>query len=206
MNENPNCERCELHRFANEGSVCLKGEGRDSARLLIFLDEPNFVEDRRGRGLVSEGAELLRFMLRRMSLKPTEYYIDYVLKCHHGKCGAFSKKANRQNYIESCSVYRIATLQLLRPAAIVGMGRICCETFVGSDKIGNYEGTKWTPQESFVRDFVENVWLTYAPAFALQSPADSVGIYRVLQAAAIEAGLNPHFDSSVKVKPEMYGV
>ncbi len=197
MNENPDCQLCELHQHASEGAVCLKGEGSDSAKLLIYLDEPNFVEDRRRKGVVSDGADLLRWMLRRMSINPKDYYIDYVIKCHHAKCGSFTKKANRQNFIESCSVYRLATLQLLRPAAVVGMGRICCEAFVGSDKIGDYEGTYWTPQEPFVRDFVPHVWLTYSPAYALQDPAASVTIYRVLESAAHAAGLQPHFDSSV---------
>src|SRR5437016_4260245 len=122
MNENPNCTLCELHKFASSKSVCLKGKGDLAAKLLIFLDEPNVVEDRMGKGIVSEGADLLRFFLQRMSLSPKDYYIDYVLKCYHAKCPSFSKKANRQNFIESCSVYRLATLQLLRPLAVVGMG------------------------------------------------------------------------------------
>lgn len=191
-----NCDRCELSLHATPKSVCLKREGMDVAPLLIFFDHPNLVEDRRSKPFISDAAELLKWMMRRMSV--TNYQLDYVLKCYPGKCKTFSKKPYRLDYVQSCSIYRFATLQTCRPKQVVGCGSICCETFVGSKKVSDFEGTTWTPIEPEVRDYIEDVWITYSPAYALEDAAQSVSIYRTLFAAANRAGLNPHLDKTVK--------
>lgn len=202
MIENPQCRLCELHKSANHRSVCLKGNGGDKPRLMVYLDHPNIVEDKRGRGAVSQGAELLGWMFRRMSIAKADVYIDYVLKCYPSGSKESRKhiktKANRQQCYEACSTYRIATLQLLRPKAIVVMGAKACEAFLGSDKVGDWEGAKWIADEPFVRDFSPEVWVTYSPFYALQSPAESVEIFRVLWHAALDAGLKPKIDKAVK--------
>jgi uracil-DNA glycosylase len=100
--------------------------------------------------------------------------------------------------IEACSVYRVATLQQLRPKTIVAMGSVACEAFIGEQKVGNFEGTCWIPNEPFVREFVERVWITYSPAYALEDPSNAVSIYRTLYQAAEEAGLNPKFNKEAK--------
>jgi uracil-DNA glycosylase len=99
--------------------------------------------------------------------------------------------------LEACSYYRVATLQQIRPRAIVAMGAIAVEAFTGSNELKNFEGARWTPSEPFVRELVEGVWACYSPAYPLQDPAASVGIYRTLFSAAEEAGLNPQFNPNV---------
>lgn len=202
MKENSNCQKCELYKNATPGSVCLKGEGGMQAKLLIFLDSPNAIEDIRHRGMAGEHVQLLKWMLGRMSLKPTDYYIDYILKCLVSGNKTYNKKPDRMEFVEKCSIYRFATLQKLRPKAVIGMGRLCCETFLGNDKVSNYEGTFWNPVEPRVRDFIDKVWITYSPAYALQDPAESVTVYRTLQAAASAAGLKPKLNQNMK--PQFY--
>lgn len=203
MDENPNCKLCKLSELANKRSVCLKGAGGDNAKLMIFLDHPNMIEDKRGRGVCSEAVEWLKWCFRRMSIDRTEVHIDYVLKCYPVDKKDFAKKSNRQVYYEACSHYRIATLQFKKPKAIVVMGAKACEAFLGSDKLKEWEGTTWVPDEPFVREYVEHIWISYSPAYALESPAESVGIYRILWHAAIDAGLKPQVDKTVK--PFDYG-
>lgn len=198
MDENPNCKLCELSESAHPRSVCLKGEGTGIARLLIYMDTPTLVEDRRHRGFVSDGASLLHWMLNRMSVNLNHVYFDYILKCYPGKSKLYSKKAYRLNYIEACSFYRVATLQHIRPAAVIGMGSRCCEAFLGSEKVALYEGTDWTPMEPLMRDYIDRIFITYSPAYALESPAESVSIYRTLWAAAEKAGLKPRFNKYLK--------
>lgn len=197
MDENPNCNLCSLHSFAGKRSVCLKGSGGDNAKLMIFLDHPNMIEDKRARGVCSDAVEWLKWAFKRMSIPRSEIYVDYVLKCYPNKCKPFKNKANRQEYYEQCSVYRIATLQQIKPKAIVAMGSKACEAFLGGDKLKDWEGTTWIPDEPFVREYVEKIWVVYSPAYALQAPAESVGIFRVLWFAAIDAGLKPKIDKSV---------
>ena len=78
------------------------------------------------------------------------------------------------------------------------MGSVACEAFIGEQKVGNFEGTCWIPNEPFVREFVERVWITYSPAYALEDPSNAVSIYRTLYQAAEEAGLNPKFNKEAK--------
>lgn len=197
MNENPQCRLCALHSSAHLKSVCLKGGGGGTAPLVVFLDSPTLVEDSRHRGFVSDGAELVRWMFRRMSLKNSDVYVDYVLKCYTGKDKTIGRKAYRQEMIEACSVYRFATLQTIKPKAIVAMGSKACEAFIGSEKVGNYEGTHWIPTEPAVREYVPHIWVTYSPFYALEKPAESVTIYRTLFRAAEDAGLQPTLDENV---------
>lgn len=213
MNENPECNLCILHETANPRSICLKGmgvgisgKGQDEVRnlypLCIFMDSPNKIENTRGRGMVSEAAEWVKWAFRRMSI--TEgYWLDYVVKCNSSGCKTFGQKAERAQVIEACSVYRIATLQLLKPKVIVAMGTVAGETFTGQSKVGLIEGTTWIPKEPFVRDFVPHVWVSYSAGYPLQDPAESVGVFRTLWFAALEAGLNPKINPDAK--PFDYG-
>lgn len=200
MNENPSCTECPLSITAH--SVCLKGRGWDDAKLVVFMDSPNFVEDRRGVGMVSEGAEWVRWAFRRMSIEDG-YFMEYTLKCSTKRDKSFGKKHYRSTCIDSCSAYRIATLQLFRPKAIVAMGAVSCQMVTGKDKVSLHEGTTWTPVDPEMRDFIDHVWVTYSPLYVLEAPAESVGIFRVLWHAAIEAGLNPVINPDVK--PFDYG-
>lgn len=200
MNENPECNLCDLSSTCSPASRCLKGEGgRDEVKMVIFLDAPTIVEDRRKKSFMSDAAELLKFLLRRMSIRGEHVYLDYVVKCYPKPNKNYTKKAHRAQFIESCSVYRVATLQLLKPKVIVAMGAVACETFMGSNKVSQFEGTYWTPMDPKTREHVDHVWVTYAPGYALESPAESVGIYRTLFKAAEMAGLRPRFDKTVKL-------
>lgn len=198
MNENPNCDLCSCWKTAGRKSVCLKGGGGDNAKLLILLDHPNKVEDIRGRALVSNGVEWLRWALSRMSVARSDVYVDYVVKCFPGRNLDFKKKALRAEIVEQCMVYRVATLQQIKPKAIIAMGRFSCEALTGrSDKVKESEGTFWTPNEPAVREFVQHIWVSYSPAYALEAMAESVGIFRVLWHASIDAGLKPKIDAGV---------
>lgn len=195
MNENPDCQLCELNETCK--SVCLKGEYGDDVKLMIFLNYPQIVEDRRGKPMVSEEAELLRWLIKRMSVPLANVGVDFVLKCYTKGSKSFSKKAERMKMIEACFRYRIATLQHFRPKAVVVMGATACEAFLGSEKVASFEGTKWNPKEPKVREFIDKVWVTYAPGYALKSPAECVTLYRTLFAAAEEAGLQPKLNKEL---------
>jgi uracil-DNA glycosylase family 4 len=147
--------------------------------------------------MVSDSADFLRWLLRRMSIT-SGFYIDYVLKCYPKNCRQFGTKAHRANMIEACATYRLATLQQMKPRALVAMGTTACEAFTGSEKVSEWAGARWIPNEPFVREFLEGIWVTYSPGYALQGASESVPIYRTLFQAAEEAGLNPKFNPNVK--------
>jgi uracil-DNA glycosylase family 4 len=109
MKENPNCQLCLLHETCNPRSVCLKGEGGDKPKLLIYNNAPTTVEDKRHRAFVSEGSDLLRWLIRRMSVNYKDVYFDYVLKCYPKANKRFGKKPDRLEMIQACFKYRLAT-------------------------------------------------------------------------------------------------
>jgi uracil-DNA glycosylase family 4 len=201
MSENSNCTLCVLHEKAY--SVCLPGWGCPlaEAKLFIFLDSPNMMEDRTHKGGAGKASELLVWMLRRMSLQSGDgVRIDCVLKCSRGK--QLTRKAERFEAIEACSKYRLASLASSRgkPAqrSLVAMGSVAVEAFIGKSEIGQYEGTWWEPNEPFVREQgFEKVWCSYSPSYALESPAETGRIYRVIYKAAEACRLKPKFNKKL---------
>lgn len=198
MKEDHNCNLCSLSQTVTKGSVCLKGRGCKDSALLIFLDAPGFVEDRRGKSFVSDVSAYLDHLMKTMSINQDDYYLEYILKCYPKPDKTYGKKPYRLKMIEVCSRYRFATLQVIKPKAIVCAGPRACEAILGSEKVGNFEGEKWTPREPTIREYVNHVWVTYNPAYGLEDIGETVGIYRTLFHAAIDAGLKPKFNADVK--------
>lgn len=191
MFEDPNCTDCKLYNWASH--VCMKGEGNpETARLAVYIDQPTFQDDTRGRPFISEAGELLRYFFARMGIDREAYYLDYSLKCYAGKRMP-SRKNERLVLIEACSKYRFATLQTMpNLKTIVTMGSVSLETFTGNTEVGKFEGMAWMPREPQVRDLgVSEIWVTYSPLYLLEKPAETPTIYRTLWRAAEKAGLEP---------------
>lgn len=187
MFENPECTDCELHKKAKH--VCIPSVGPATCKLAIFLDVPNFLDDRKGRGFQSENAEFVRFNLRRMSVDPAEVYFDYIVKCCPGKLPG--KKADRMTCVNACSQYRYASLEKMpNLKALVVLGGLGCEAMTMDKTIGNKAGSDWVPFSMLMRKFIPKVWVGYSPGLVKEKPAESGSIFRVLWMAAEEAGYN----------------
>lgn len=191
MFENPACTKCLLHSSCSPRSVCLPGFGDINSPLAIYLDTPMMMDDRRHRPFVSESADFLRHCLKRMGIDPASIYLDYAVKCYPDK-DMPGKKKERFDVIWECTEYRLATLQSMpNLKALVAMGGLACEVFVGSTTIGEKAGAEWEPREMWLAKLIPHVWVSYSPGYALQSPGEAGAITRVLWAAAEEAGLQP---------------
>lgn len=188
MNENPNCTDCELHTRAKH--VCMPSEGGVDCKLAIWLDSPNFMDDKRGHSFVSDNAEFVRYCLRRMSIDPAEVYMDYIVKCYAGKLPG--KKNDRMECVRACSQYRFASLQqLTNLRSMVVLGSLGCETITLDKQIGKRAGAEWEPASPLMKRFVNHVWVGYSPGLIKEKPSEAGSIYRVIFAAAKEAGLQP---------------
>lgn len=188
-----NCKRCQLCETAN--TIGLAGHIGSNPVLAIFLDFPNWEEDKRHKFGYSRGTKLITWMLDRMSVGLDNVAIQFTLRCHK-QDKQLSSKASRLAAIEGCSIHRFALLQKIKPKAIVAMGKISCEAFLDGAQHGDKEGTSWKPAEKQV---TPRIWVSYAPGYALQSPAESPGIYRVLWRAAEQAGLTPKTNLNIPV-------
>lgn len=188
-----------MHETAKIGSRCLKGEGGVGARLAIYVDAPNYMDDKRGRPFISEPADLLKWMLRRMSIPMDKVYLDYVLKCYPGK-KVPTKKTEAMIYIQQCNRYRIATLQTLFPREIVTFGGLSMLAFCGfaASSLGDHANAYWPPSDPYIAAIVNRIWTGYSIGYPLQSPNEAHSQFGLLWMAAENAGLNPTIDETVK--------
>lgn len=199
MFEDKDCEDCSLSK-TYPNTVCMKGRGNsDEARMIIYVDQPAYMDDVRSRPFITEVGDLLRHFIARMGIDPMFVYYDYILKCYGGK-KIPTQKAERLVCIQACSKYRFATLQTIpNLKSIVVMGKIGLEAFTGNSEIGKFEGCSWECREPEVRDLnIQHVWVTYSPHYVFEKPAETPELYRVIWCAAVEAGLNP---KETKVPP-----
>lgn len=196
MNENPECEDCELSgRVLNR---CLPSIGNVSCKLAIFLDSPSVIEDRRGRSFVGDNGLFVLFCLDRMSVPRSEVFLDYIVKCCPGKMPG--KKGDRMACVAACSQYRFAALeQLTQLKAMVVLGSLGCEAITHHKAIGDKAGAEWKPVSLLMRNYVEHVWVGYSPGLLKEKPSEAGAIYRVIFKAAAEANLNPR--PNLKLKP-----
>lgn len=201
MFEIEDCQNCELHKTAKMRSRCLKGEGGVGAKLAIYVDHPGFMDDRQTRPFASDAGQLLKWMLRRMSIPPEQVYLDYIVKCYPGK-KMTGKKPQRLSYIQQCDRYRIATLQMVFPREIIGFGGLCLEAFCGHamQNIGNFANAFWPPRDPRIAQMVNRVWIGYSAGYPVAPGAagEAQNQFGLLWMAAEAAGLKPVINEDVR--------
>src|SRR5215831_8390680 len=93
-------------------------------KLVIVLDHKNWQEVRFHQDLVHGAGELLRFMLKRMSLPRESWTHTY---CYHGEKREIpSKKKERLTFLRDSLTSVNKFLIANRPCIIVGMGKLAC--------------------------------------------------------------------------------
>lgn len=199
MFEIENCQNCQVSKTAKERSRCLKGEGGVGARLAIYADHPGYMDDRRGHSFVSDPGQLLKWMLRRMSIPMEKVYLDYVLKCYPGK-KVPGKKPERLVCIQQCDRFRIATLQTLFPREIIAFGGLSLEAFCGHamQNLKQYANAYWPPRDPRIAQIVNRVWIGYSTGYPIQAPGEAHTQFGLLWMAAEAAGLNPVINENVQ--------
>lgn len=187
-----------LHKRAKHR--CLPSQGGQDCRLAIFLDSPNFMDDKRGRSFVSDNAEFVKWSLRRMTVDLEDVYLDYIVKCYPGKMPG--KKDDRMACVRACSQYRFAALQKLpHIKAVVALGSLGCETFTMVKEVGKKAGADWEPISPVMRQHIDRIWIGMSPGVLKEQPSEAGSIFRVIWMAAEEAGLKPVVNQDVKPYP-----
>lgn len=194
---NPLCNDCKLHLDAK--TVCLRGKNGDIGYrpLVVFTDYPDYFADNAKRGYALDVGRMLDWLFARMSIELAEHVAyEYTLRCY-AKNTLPTTKADRAVCIEECSHYRYDSIAKLQPKAIAVLGQVSLEAFTGKTGIGGYVERKVRAWEPVVSRFVREVHVGYSINYILTSPADTVGVFRVLFEAAKDAGLNPKLNPNV---------
>jgi len=165
--------------------------------ILIYIDHPNKEEDQRHKAGFSRGVKVVRWLMERMSIDPSQFAIEFTLKCFKTP-QQLKQKAERLECIYACEEHRIAEIRRMKPKAIVAMGPISCEAWFNGGTTKNHEGASHSHKVAALKSLINKVWVTYNPAIVYESPGESVGLYRVLFVACEEAGLKPQHNPNCK--------
>jgi uracil-DNA glycosylase family 4 len=145
------CPDCRLGQGRNRA---VPGEGKEES--ILFVGEgPGWHEDQMGRPFVGPAGQFLEELLRSIGLKREDVFITNMVKCR--------PPGNRDplpDEIEACRKYLDRQIELLRPKAIVSLGRHSLARFFPGKTISQVHGS-WRKEDSTI------YFAMYHPAAAL---------------------------------------
>jgi DNA polymerase len=128
------CSRC---RLAEGRRTAVPGEGAASPLVLVVGEGPGADEDATGRPFVGKAGQLLDRMLASIGLsRETNCFIANVVKCRPP-----NNRDPEADETAACACYLERQIALLRPKAILAVGRVPTQTLLGTDEgIGRLRG------------------------------------------------------------------
>jgi uracil-DNA glycosylase len=152
------CRRCDLHRGRTQ---TVFGVGRRDAALLVVGEAPGEEEDRQGEPFVGPAGRLLNAMLRAIGHPREAVYIANILKCRPPR-----NRDPRPDEAEACASYLDRQIELIRPKAMLAVGRISAQRLLSSDlPVGKLRGVVHRYGAAAIPLVV-----TYHPAYLLRTP------------------------------------
>lgn len=153
------CMQCALSHCRTQ---TVFGVGSHEADLLIIGEAPGAEEDIKGEPFVGRAGKLLDAMLFSMQLSRDSVYIANILKCRPP-----NNRDPRPDEASTCTPYLERQIALLRPRAILALGRIAAQWLLKSDTtIGKMRGHEFSYGEHQIPLVV-----SYHPAYLLRSPS-----------------------------------
>lgn len=150
------CTRCELHRGATNA---VPGEGPVPAEVMLIGEAPGWHEDKQGVPFIGAAGQFLDELLKGIGLDRTNVFITNVVK--HRPPG---NRDPLPDEIVACAPYLERQIELVRPHAIVTLGRFSMARWFAGQRISQIHG-----QPKQFEHFV--VIPMYHPAAALHQGA-----------------------------------
>ncbi len=153
------CQRCPLHRTR---STIVFGVGDPSAGLVVVGEAPGYHEDRLGEPFVGPAGEMLtRMLVNVLELRREQVYIMNVLKCRPP-----DNRDPEPPEVRACRPFFDAQLNVIRPRAILALGRYATQSLLGTTRgIKSLRG-HWADYRGIA------VMPTFHPAYLLRQPQD----------------------------------
>lgn len=166
-------QSCSQCAFADQATQTVFGEGPLNARLMLVGEQPGDEEDLHGRPFVGPAGRLLRRALTRLGWPAERLYLTNAVK--HFKYEWRGKrrmhKTAAQREAMACADWLEAEIALVRPAAIVALGRTAATSLLGRDvRIAGSAGT-WQQRADGVP-----VLVVPHPAAVLRAPAHGAAL------------------------------
>ena len=151
------CTRC---RLAEGRTNVVFGSGNPSAELMFVGEGPGAEEDRQGLPFVGAAGELLTRIIQAIDMTREEVYIANVVKCRPP-----GNRDPQPDEVGACRGYLEKQIGIVRPRALVALGKVAAQTLLGNDApIGRLRG-QWFKFQGIP------TMVTYHPAALLRNPA-----------------------------------
>jgi len=168
------CTECRLHTGRTKSVF---SRGVPTADLVFVGEGPGETEDLEGLPFVGEAGKLLDKMIAAMGYGRDDVYICNVVKCRPPK-----NRTPEPDEARSCSRFLTGQIELVRPRAIVSLGRCAAEGLGVMPPDGrNWRGA-WTSYRGIP------VMPTYHPAYLLRSPEQKRVVWEDLQKVMARLG------------------
>jgi DNA polymerase-1 len=155
---NAACQDCALHQTAQ--AVCLIGDGRYPADVMLVGEAPGFREDSIRKPFAGKAGRLLDSILDTVGLSRPEIFISNAVHCRPPD----NRKPTAKE-IETCRKYLTQELAYVKPKVIIALGNIALRGLLGkkAPNVTNARGQRFTLGDATVVG-------TYHPAAALRTP------------------------------------
>ncbi|MDN5364904.1 MAG: uracil-DNA glycosylase [Thermacetogenium sp.] len=150
------CRRCGLRE--NSKRVVF-GEGNENSRLMLVGEAPGAEEERLGRPFVGAAGKLLNKILAAAGFRREALYITNIAKCRPP-----GNRLPRKDEADSCYVYLVRQIELIKPRLIVCLGTLATQYLIHHQvKVSAVRG------QVFEKGGIKII-ATYHPAALLRDP------------------------------------
>ncbi|TYB90877.1 MAG: uracil-DNA glycosylase [Kosmotoga sp.] len=157
------CEKCDLYKGRN---MVVPGEGSLESPVVFVGEGPGADEDASGKPFVGRAGKLLAKILESVNLSRDDVYITNVVKCRPP-----GNRAPTQEEMETCSVYLLAQLAIIKPKIIIPLGSTALTFFSDKKKIAI------TKERGKLSNWIDDVKLfpMFHPSYLLRNPKKDPG-------------------------------
>jgi uracil-DNA glycosylase family 4 len=127
------CTDCPL---SLQRTHAVPGEGPHDASLMLIGEGPGFHEDQQGRPFVGVSGQYLETLLGSIGMSRNQVFITNVVKCRPP-----NNRDPLPEEIKACSKYLERQTEVLRPKAILTLGRFSMARYFPREMISRIHGT-----------------------------------------------------------------
>lgn len=161
---------CQLCRLAATRRNVVFGVGDPNARLMLIGEAPGADEDVRGEPFVGRAGQVLTAMLNAMRLRRQDVYIANIVKCRPP-----GNRDPEPDEAAACMSYLRSQIELIRPEAIVLLGKVAVRFLLGTTASMSTSRGSWKEWEG------RKVMMTFHPAYLLRNPAAKAQVWSDLK-------------------------
>lgn len=144
---NSNCKLCSLHEDVK--SVCVMGDGRAPAKVMIVGEAPGAREDKVGKPFQGEAGQLLNRTLEKAGIDRTKCYVTNVVKCRPPE-----NRAPKTGEMKACKIYLDKEINKIQPKFVILLGATALKGVLKQTGITEKHG-----------QVIEQDGITYLPTF-----------------------------------------